>query len=258
MTAAPSKAAARCAASIRSILSLAGSIAAVPLVDSAAEAEIIVSSSINNVRVGTGGVSSRTLDLPGTADIVFAKLSRPNPTYGNTMQGTVKATITNGLIGRQADTRSQRWQPGSNVAFRTNANVAITWNANAGNRTNAAAFADITRGQTSQFYGPDGQFSNKFLLFNFTNSLAANQTNYGWVEMKAGNISGNYDSNSVTFGRWAYQNDGRQIGAGQTVAAPVPEPTTAGMAMAGALVAGVAGLRRYRKQQAAAKAAAAA
>jgi predicted transcriptional regulator len=52
----------------------------------------------------------------------------------------------------------------------------------------------------------------------------------------------------------------KSMGLGQqrrkTVA--VPEPTTAAMAMAGALVAGAAGLRRYRKQQAAAKAAAAA
>lgn len=257
MTAAPSKAAARCAASIRSILSLAGSIAAVPLVDSAAEAEIIVSTTLNNVRVGTGGVSSRTLDLPGTADMVFARVTQMSASAGLYPQGTLKATITNGLIGRQANNRSQQYQPGSNVAFRTNANVAVNWNANGGNRTGAATFANIIRGKTSDFYGP-AFFSNKFLLFSFTNSLAANQTNYGWVEMKTGSRVQSNDEVYVTFGRWAYQNDGRQIGAGQTVAAPVPEPTTAGMAMAGALVAGVAGLRRYRKQQAAAKAAAAA
>ena len=249
MTAAPSKTAALRAASIRSILSLAGGIAAVPLVDSAAEAEIIVSTSINNVRVGSGGFSSLTLDLPGTAQMVMQQKTGDS-------SGTVKATITNGLIGRQANNRSQVQRPGSNVAFRTNANVAVTWNANGANRTGASTSANIIRATNNTFLGP-GAFSNKFLLFTFTNSLAANQTNYGWVEMTNGNFQNNALNNYVTFGRWAYQNDGRQIGAGQTVAAPVPEPTTAGMAMAGALVAGAAGLRRYRKQQAAAKAAAA-
>jgi hypothetical protein len=229
--------------------------AAMPLVDSAAEAEIIVSTLFNNVTVGSGGFSSRTLDLPGTADMVFARVTHMSNS-GVYPQGTLKATITNGLIGRQANNRGQEGQPGSNVAFRTNANVAVTWNANGGIRTGAEAFANIIRGQTTQWYGP-GSFSNKFLLFSFTNSLAANQTNYGWVEMKTGSYVRSKDEVYVTFGRWAYQNDGRQIGAGQTVAAPVPEPTTAGMAMAGALVAGAAGLRRYRKQQAAAKAAAA-
>lgn len=254
MTATRNKTATRRSASIRSILSLAGGVAAVPLVDSAADAAIIVSSTLNNVRVGSGGVSSLTLDLPGTADMVFQKVS--HIVNSNTLQGTLKATITNGLIGRQANNRSQQYQPGSNVAFRTNANVAVTWNANGGKRTGAAAFANIIRGQTSIFYGP-AFFSNKFLLFSFTNSLAANQTNYGWVEMKSGSRIQQNDTVYVTFGRWAYDNTGSEIGAGQTVAA-VPEPTTAAMAMAGALVAGAAGLRRYRKQQAAGQAAAAA
>lgn len=251
-TAARNKTAARRSASIRSILSLAGGMAAVPLVDSAAEAEIIVTSTQGG-RVGSGGVSSLTLDLPGTANMVLAK---QQGSIGGLSFGTVKATITNGLIGRQANNRSLTGQSGSNVAFRTNANVAVTWNANGANRTGAAASANIIRGSTSSFFGP-GAFSNKFLLFTFTNSLAANQTNYGWVEMTNGNITDGRETNTyVTFGRWAYQNDGSVIGAGETVA--VPEPTTAAMAMAGALVAGAAGLRRYRKQQAAAKAAAAA
>ncbi len=210
-TAARNKTAARRSASIRSILSLAGGIAAVPLVDSAADAAIIVSSTLNNVRVGTGGVSSLTLGLPGTADMVFQKQSATQFGSASGRFGTVKATITNGPFGRQANTRSLVSNPGANVAFRTNANMAVTWNANEGNRTGSANFADIIRGYTSGFFGP-GAFSNKFLLFTFTNSLASNQTNYGWVEMTSGTRSSSYYDTYVTFGRWAYQN--AEIGDG--------------------------------------------
>jgi hypothetical protein len=93
------------------------------------------------------------------------------------------------------------------------------------------------------FSGPP----SKYLLFSFDNS---GTTNYGWIELKATTIgvSGGISAYSATLGDWAYDDSGVKILAGQTAA--VPEPATATLAMGGALVAGAAGLRRWRKQRA--------
>lgn len=68
-----------------------------------------------------------------------------------------------------------------------------------------------SEGTPAGFFGP-GAFSNKFLLFTFTNSLASNQTNYSWVETTSGTRSNSCYDAYVTFGRWAYQN--AEIGDG--------------------------------------------
>jgi hypothetical protein len=92
---------------------------------------------------------------------------------------------------------------------------------------------------------------SKYLLFDFNNS---GTTNYGWLEIKAlttGVVGEGQSNYSATLGTLAYDNSGATITAGQTV--PVPEPSSAGLAMGGALVAGAAGLRRWRKDRAAVK-----
>lgn len=121
----------------------------------------------------------------------------------------------------------------------------------------AAAFGNVNLGSVysqglgfldignAAFTGPP----SKYLLFSFTNTDTS-QTNYGWIELTATATGFSSTSQySATLGDWAYDNSGATILAGQTV--PVPEPATAALAMGGALVAGAAGLRRWRKQRAA-------
>lgn len=114
-------------------------------------------------------------------------------------------------------------------------------------------------------------------MFNFT---GGSNTYYGWLEILAA-TEVTSDQFNVTLGRFAYDNTpGSKIKAGEVGSAPVPEIGLNGMAsalalaggalsllesrrkrgadeaMAGALVSGAKGLRRFRREQAAAKAAA--
>ena len=94
--------------------------------------------------------------------------------------------------------------------------------------------------------GP-GAFTNKYLLFTFKNSLSGNQLQSGWVGMSAATVTAGTPANmSVTLSGWAYDNTGATIAAGA-----IPEPASATLAMGGALVLGAAGLRRWRKRNAA-------
>ena len=70
--------------------------------------------------------------------------------------------------------------------------------------------------------------------------------NYGWVEVSSG-TGGAFPGFPASITRWAFENTGLSINAGQTTA--VPEPgTTAALAM-GALSLGAAGVRRWRQSK---------
>lgn len=232
---------------VRSILALAAGATAAPLTDSA-DAAIIVDSSLNGTVIGwntgAGQTRSVTRSLPvgGFTINTRATVSGGGSTSGNKV-GVVAAWAGagNGLFRRGGS--------GSNPAFL--AAYGATMNAGAG----AAAVANVNLGFLSGgsgynlgnpgFLGPP----SKYLLFNFDN---AGTTNYGWIEITSSvtGFSGTVSAYSATLGDWAYDDSGAQITAGQVPV--VPEPSSAALAMGGALVAGAEGLRRWRKQRAAA------
>ena len=77
--------------------------------------------------------------------------------------------------------------------------------------------------------------------------MSGNQLQYGWVGMSAATVTpGNPLNMSVTLTDWAYDDSGAKITAGA-----IPEPSSAALAMSGALVLGAAGLRQWRKRKAA-------
>ena len=153
--------------------------------------------------------------------------------------------------------------PGVNVALRTAYgfnwnNAAGAVNGVGGQRADAATFGNIILSTIStHFLNGPGAFTTtftpntrKYLLFQFTNSLAGNQTQYGWIGMSAATYNADITGMSVSFTDWAYDNTGGKINAGALdppdPPPSVPEPSTAVMGLISALVVGGAGLRRWR------------
>lgn len=204
--------------------------------------------------------------LPGhsTKGIVFETFSNIGKSFAIRARFT-NTTDASDRFGIQSAGRSKTtYSGGSKVAFRTV--YGPSWNAPF--RTTGNDLADIVQAAlvrtntidtvTPPVYesafkgvGP-GAFTGKYLLFTFMNSDVG-KVNYGWIHLASATRSFSGDkktltSLSVTFDRWAYQDDGSTIMAGQT--AVVPEPSTAAsLAMGGALVAGAAGLRAWRKRR---------
>ena len=238
-------------ASVRSILALAGGASALPLAESPVDAAIIVDTSFSGTVIGwdTGASQTRSVtvsSLPGGGGFTINTRA--------TASGKTSAGGANGFFGVVAD-----WAGPGNGVFRrggtgTNPAYLAPFSATVAKGTGAAAFGNVNLGTYYGFNSGNSAFSgsSKYLLFSFDNS---GTPNYGWIELTATTtgVTGSSDpyqsAYSATLGNWAYDNSGATILAGQTV--PVPEPATATLAMGGALVAGAAGLRRWRKQRAA-------
>jgi hypothetical protein len=236
--------------SVRSILALAGGAAAVPLVEAPADAAIISSSSLSGTVISWNQTPSVTVNsLPGSGG--FKINTRATANGGPSSSGFFGVVIA--------------WEGAGNGKFQGGGSgiypaylAPKDFPVNAGAFTDSAAFANVNLG-----FLYSGGFSNsgnaafsgssKYLLFRFTN-LSTSQVNFGWIELTDATtgVTGVEPKSlySVTLGQWAYDDSGAEILAGQEVA-PVPEPATATLAMGGALVAGAAGLRRWRKQRAA-------
>jgi len=230
--------------SLPSLLTLAAGASALPI---AADAGIVYTSlGSQTVGFSPGQWTIYDISLPGTAIVEFARSvgsgSSTHRILAHQSGGYVR-------IGRQSNSRTNAvpGYGGINVAFRTNSGAS--WNNVA--RTGQATFGNIIRSAgTASTTGP-GSFSNKYLLFSFKNSLSGNQLQYGWVGMSAGTVTAGTPANmSVTLTDWAYDDSGAKIIAG-AIGWPVPEPSSAALAMSGALVLGAAGLRQWRKRKAA-------
>lgn len=84
--------------------------------------------------------------------------------------------------------------------------------------------------------------TSKYVLFNF---VSGGSTRYGWIEilsMTGSSTAGLVSNYSVTLGRWAYEDTGVAITAGQISLTPVP-----GGSGLVALAFGAAGLRGRRR-----------
>jgi hypothetical protein len=91
-----------------------------------------------------------------------------------------------------------------------------------------------------------GKFTNEYFAFVFF----ANQSLYGWIK---GSLTDNsFAKLTYHLDSYAYDNTGAKIATGQ-LPAEVPEPATALLALSGALVAGAAGVRRWRAARTAAQ-----
>jgi hypothetical protein len=174
--------------------------------------------------------TSYTIDLPG---IAFLKL------------GAQAGTNSHRILAYGAgDTNMMVAVQGGTTVAALRAASGLKWNSGGG-FFGSLTFANIVRTNGTKLIGP-GEFADKYLLFTFKNSDAANQVQYGWVGMSAATVTpGTFANMSVTFTNWAYDDTGAKIAAGA-----VPEPATAAsLAMGGALVLGAAGLRQWRKRK---------
>ncbi len=242
----------KAAGPVRSILALAAGASALPLTDSA-DAAIIVDSSENNTVIGWNTASGQTRDvqftLPGGGGLRFRTFATasgaPYRSAGAPASAPSVFGVQVGFTGVTGNMQSKTSRPylapfGATVAAGTGFFATAFLN---------GAFVYTNRSQSVGNSAFSGQ--SKYLLFDFNNS---GTTNYGWLEIKTlttGVVGEGQSNYSATLGTLAYDDSGATITAGQTI--PVPEPSSAALAMGGALVAGAAGLRRWRKDRAAVK-----
>ena len=238
--------------SLKSLLTLASGAASLGVLTPAAEAAIEYHSFGAGQTVGYGtGQPDISWSLPGGASITLNRDA--NTAASHRIVAVIAGPGNLNLFGRQGDARSAPSPyPGVNVALRTNAGK--TWN-NAAGRIGGGAFGNIIRssgglsgGLYGGLYGPGAFSTERYLLFQFTDSSRGNQTEYGWVGMSRATYDANDKTKmSVTFTGWAYDDTGAMIGAGM---GEVPEASNvvAG-ALVSALVVGHTGVRLWRKHK---------
>ncbi len=109
------------------------------------------------------------------------------------------------------------------------------------------SFTGGAMGVSSTFLGGrnPGAYASKYLAFVFFDSTHSLRDTYGWV-----NVGLSYTANGpdVTIFGYAYDNTGSQIPMG----AGVPEPSSTALLALGALTLGAAGVRKWRRNRAAA------
>jgi len=224
--------------SLQSLLVLASGAASLGALESSVEAAIVYTPFATPQTVGFGShqLGNLALSLPGGAGIAI------NTASSGSHQIVAAISSGTGRFARQANNRTG--VSGRSVAFRTNAGK----NWNAPGRNGALYTVNIIRSTTYGKLSGPGSFSHKYLLFQFTDASAGNQTEYGWVGMSGATVTpGDPTKMSVTFTGWAYDDSGALINAGATA---VPEASTgvAGL-LAAAMVVGSAGLRQWRKSR---------
>ncbi len=211
-----------------------------------AEAAIVVDSSKVNTVVGwnvsLGQI--RTVYLAGLPGGGSVKLFTNANASG-------QVPFAGGPVGVAAS-----WVAGTGVfrmggpGFRPGFLAAYGAAANAGSYSNAFAYVNRGAGNVSGDIVDNGNaafsgaspLTSKYLLFNFQSGAS---TLHGWIEILSmtGSSSGSLPSNySVTLGRWAYEDTGIAITAGQISLNLVP-----GGAGLAALAFGAAGLRGRRR-----------
>ena len=217
-----------------SLLTLAAGASALPIT---ADAAIHYMNLYNKVvGFGIGDQAFCNIDLPNFGpQVEQLTIGRFTGSSSSTHRIRAKQGGDGYMVVRRTDGNAYGMLP---FAFR--ANAGGSWHSQGSASATASAFVIATDGV--KILGPGEFSSTKYLLFWFNTNTG---TNYGWVGMGAATATAGVPANmSVTLTGWAYQDDGSYI-----IAGAVPEPSTAGLAMGGALVLGAAGLRQWRKRK---------
>ena len=229
-------------ARLRSYASLAAASVSAA-VGGTADASIVVSNSLQgkivNWDTGAGNVAATTVNttfgglLAGGGGFSIATRATANG-RGTAMSYRI------GVVARWQGNGSGKFQRGGvgpDQALLASSGAPQ----NAG--TGSASLANVNLGTTDSgrnFGNAAFSGSSKYLLFSFQ---ANTTTYYGWIEILSTTTGSTTPSlYSATLGRWAYDNSGSPITAGQIVASAVP-----GGAGISALVVGAAGLRGRRR-----------
>ena len=214
-------------AKLISLLALAAGAVAMP---QNSEADIIYTDLSSNpalVGFGSGFGSSYTItNLPGTAQI------------GLKTHTVMTLASTARLISVFQQAGYARFKTLSHFALPASMNKL--WNQIVGNANNVGRVAVAT---FSGHY--PGSYDHLYLPFEFRDSTSGNALRFGWMQVTLSNPSNAGDPSLTLFG-YAYDDTGAQIPMG---ALGVPEPSSLGMMVLGALTLGAAGVRNWRRNR---------
>jgi hypothetical protein len=220
-----------------SLLALAAGAAAMP---QSSHADIIYQNlSANPQRVGYAGGygDAYQFTVPGTAQFGFKRQSQT----GHTTLGSLTINYRTVVAGRLGGAVQAGVQ--GNLGWAAPQNFGAAWDQGLG------LFYNVYVGTGNDLnHFPNSDYDHKYLAWAFVDTTQGNVTRYGWAEI--GLSIGNYPGGpNVTIYGYAFDNTGLQPTMGQTA---VPEPSSAGLMVLGALALGAKGLRSWRRNRAAA------
>jgi hypothetical protein len=214
------------------------SAAGLALAGGEAEADIIVTDVNRDIGYAHGDVANIFLNnLPGLKSLVLV----------GTSQFVGNKTRSIGFFGSSAPYFRIKTFRSDSLPFAQRLDAGAKWGTIGGGNHSYG----LVSLRSSHGSGPNlGTFTDKYFAFEFQDSTHGNALRFGWVE---GSLTDNSFGNmTYHLTAYAYDNTGAQIAMGDRGQGPaVPEPATAALALlGGALVAGAAGVRRWKQARA--------
>ena len=210
-----------------------------------------------NVAMFVGAAAVFAAAPSAHADVIYTNLSATPLSITNSIDGVYLNVVT----GVSGSSGAAGWDinPYNNNAGLTFYGAATPSGIMATGTPGTGAVATaLTAGALISSAGQFNQFQTQgtafqpggmnYLGFRFQNESTGAQ-NYGWLLISSSAGTGTGLGFPASILGYAYENTGASILAGQTVAAPVPEPST--YAMFGLAFAGAAGLSAWRRRRAA-------
>jgi hypothetical protein len=210
-----------------SLLALATGAVAMPQTSNAD----VVFDDFNNtpVTVGANSGAAFTIDLPGTNDFHFQ--ARTVPTFVTSSRFVIAGGNLGGIAVKTYGTVNRS-------ALIVPASKSLLWG-----QINGVPYQTGFVGAANYFGHLPNSYANKYIAFTFKDSTAGLATRYGWIEVSLANPANN-NGPDVTILRYAYDDSGAQLAMGA-----IPEPSSTGMAVLGALTLGAAGIRSWRRKR---------